>query len=127
MMVMLILVLIEMFNVLNLLSENKLLFFYSSTMNVWLFVFIVISMWFYFIIMYVLFFVKMFIIIVFNYEEWCVVFWFFIFVIFIDEVLKYVTRAYRVFINLWFKCGWGDIFLCFCVVKGFWILNDFEF
>ena len=45
-----------------------------------------------------------------QFEEWRAVFWFSIPVIFIDEVLKYVTRAHRASINLWLKRGArGDI------------------
>ena len=104
------LVLIEMFNALNSLSENKSLLSHPPTTNVWLLVSIVISMWLHFVIMYVPSFAKTFTITALNYEEWRAVFWFSIPVIFIDEVLKYVTRAHRASINLWLKRGArGDI------------------
>ena len=113
------LVLIEMFNALNSLSENKSLFSHPPTTNVWLLVSIVISMWLHFIIMYVPSFAKTFTITALNYEEWRAVFWFSIPVIFIDEVLKYVTRAHRASINLWLKRGRGDILPRSRAAKGF--------
>ena len=99
------LVLIEMFNALNSLSENKSLLTHPPTTNVWLLFSIVFSMGLHFIIMYVPSFAKTFTITALNYDEWMAVFWFSIPVIFIDEFLKYITRSHRTAITLWLKRG----------------------
>ena len=104
------LVLIEMFNALNSLSENKSLLSHPPSTNVWLLFSIVISMGLHFLIMYVPSFAKTFTITALNYAEWRAVFWFSIPVIFIDEFLKYITRTHRTSINFWLKRGRsGDI------------------
>ena len=97
------LVLIEMFNALNSLSENRSLLTHPPSTNWWLLSAIVISMWLHMVIMYVPSFAKTFTISALNYDEWKAVFWFSIPVIFIDEVLKYVTRRHRASIVLWLK------------------------
>ena len=97
------LVLIEMFNALNSLSENRSLLTHPPSTNWWLLSAIIISMWLHMVIMYVPSFAKTFTISALNYDEWKAVFWFSIPVIFIDEVLKYVTRRHRASIVLWLK------------------------
>lgn len=99
------LVLIEMFNALNSLSENKSLLAHPPNTNMWLIASIIISMWLHCVIMYVPSFAKTFTISALNYYEWRAVFWFSIPVIFIDEALKYVTRSHRAAINIWLRRG----------------------
>ena len=95
------LVLVEMFNALNSLSENRSLFTHPPTTNLWLVGAIVISMWLHFVIMYVPSFAKTFTISALSVNEWKAVFWYSIPVIAIDEVLKYFTRAHNAKRRFW--------------------------
>jgi Ca2+ transporting ATPase len=97
------LVLVEMFNALNSLSENKSLLTHPPTTNLFVVVSVIISMWLHYIIMYVPSFAKTFTIAALNYEEWRAVFLFSFPVIIIDEFLKFVTRSHRVSINKFLK------------------------
>ncbi|KAG2198519.1 hypothetical protein INT47_008623 [Mucor saturninus] len=89
-----ILVVIEMLNAMNSLSENESLLTLPLWANPYLVVSIVLSMALHFMILYVPFFTKLFVIIPLNQEEWYAVLWISIPVIFIDEVLKFITRTW---------------------------------
>lgn len=105
------LVLIEMFNALNSLSENRSLLTHPPWTNFWLLGAIVISICLHCFIMYIPSFAKTFTISALSIAEWKAVFWFSIPVIVIDEVLKYVTRSANVKRRTWFlsRRGGGDI------------------
>lgn len=76
------------------LSENESLLTLPLWANPYLVVSIVLSMALHFMILYVPFFTKLFVIIPLNKEEWIAVLWISIPVIFIDEVLKFITRTW---------------------------------
>lgn len=76
------------------LSENESLLTLPLWANPYLVVSIVLSMALHFMILYVPFFTKLFVIIPLNKEEWIAVLWISIPVIFIDEILKFITRTW---------------------------------
>lgn len=89
-----ILVVIEMLNAMNSLSENESLLTLPLWNNPYLVLSIVLSMLLHFMILYVPFFTKLFVIIPLNMEEWIAVLWISAPVIIIDEVLKFITRTW---------------------------------
>ncbi|CAO3616058.1 unnamed protein product [Mucor hiemalis] len=89
-----ILVVIEMLNAMNSLSENESLLTLPLWCNPYLVLSIVLSMLLHFMILYVPFFTKLFVIIPLNVEEWIAVLWISAPVILIDEVLKFITRTW---------------------------------
>ncbi|KAI8361710.1 SERCA-type calcium-translocating P-type ATPase [Blakeslea trispora] len=89
-----ILVVIEMFNAMNSLSENESLLTLPLWSNPYLVLSIILSMALHFMILYVPFFTKLFAIVPLNKEEWIAVLWISLPVIFIDEVLKFITRTW---------------------------------
>jgi Ca2+ transporting ATPase len=86
-----ILVVIEMFNACNSLSENESLFVLPLWTNPYLVASIALSMALHFMILYVPFFSALFQITPLNWEEWMAVLWISIPVVVIDEVLKWVS------------------------------------
>ena len=88
-----ILVVIEMFNAVNSLSENQSILATRPTQNPWLLLAIASSMLLHFLIMYVPFFCNIFSIVPLGWEEWKVVLVFSFPVILVDEVLKYIARV----------------------------------
>ncbi|CAO3689942.1 unnamed protein product [Rhizopus stolonifer] len=89
-----ILVVIEMFNAMNSLSENESLFTLPLWSNPYLVLSIVLSMILHFMILYVPFFTKLFVIVPLNVDEWIAVLWISLPVLIIDEVLKFITRTW---------------------------------
>ncbi|ORX58744.1 SERCA-type calcium-translocating P-type ATPase [Hesseltinella vesiculosa] len=89
-----ILVVIEMLNAMNSLSENESLLTLPLWNNPYLVFSIVLSMALHFMILYVPFFSKLFAIVPLNTEEWKGVLYISLPVIVIDEVLKFVTRTW---------------------------------
>lgn len=89
-----VLVVIEMFNALNSLSENESLLTLPPWTNPYLLLAIMLSMALHFMILYVPFFTKLFAITALNWAEWQGVLWISLPIIFIDEILKWVSRTY---------------------------------
>ncbi|CAO3656056.1 unnamed protein product [Mucor fragilis] len=89
-----ILVVIEMLNAMNSLSENESLLTLPLWKNPYLVLSIALSMMLHFMILYVPFFTKLFVIIPLNVDEWMAVLWISLPVIVIDEVLKFITRTW---------------------------------
>ena len=89
-----ILVVIEMLNAMNSLSENESLLTLPLWNNPYLVLSIALSMMLHFMILYVPFFTKLFVIIPLNFDEWMAVLWISLPVILIDEVLKFITRTW---------------------------------
>ncbi|KAK4513663.1 Adenosine 5'-monophosphoramidase [Mucor velutinosus] len=89
-----ILVVIEMLNAMNSLSENESLLTLPLWNNPYLVLSIALSMILHFMILYVPFFTKLFVIIPLNFDEWMAVLWISLPVIVIDEVLKFITRTW---------------------------------
>jgi Ca2+ transporting ATPase len=89
-----ILVVIEMLNAMNSLSENESLFTLPLWSNPYLVLSIVLSMVLHFMILYVPFFTKLFAIVPLNLDEWIAVLWISAPVLFIDEFLKFVSRTW---------------------------------
>ncbi|CAO3642164.1 unnamed protein product [Cunninghamella echinulata] len=87
-----ILVVIEMLNAMNSLSENESLLTLPLWKNPYLALSIVLSMALHFMILYVPFFTQLFSIVPLNLEEWKGVLWISLPVIFLDELLKFITR-----------------------------------
>ncbi|CAO3647787.1 unnamed protein product [Cunninghamella blakesleeana] len=87
-----VLVVIEMLNAMNSLSENESLLTLPLWRNPYLVLSIVFSMALHFMILYVPFFTQLFSIVPLNWEEWQGVLWISLPVIFLDELLKFVTR-----------------------------------
>jgi Ca2+ transporting ATPase len=97
-----ILVVIEMFNACNSLSENESLLALPLWSNPYLVASIALSMALHFMILYVPFFRGLFQITPLNWEEWQAVLWISAPVIAIDEVLKWVSNQMReCFLILW--------------------------
>ncbi|KAI8897299.1 hypothetical protein BC833DRAFT_527236 [Globomyces pollinis-pini] len=88
-----ILVVVEMFNAINSLSENESLLTFPIWKNMYLVFAITLSMILHFIILYVPFFTKLFCITPLNYDEWVAVLWISFPVIIVDELLKLVSRV----------------------------------
>ncbi|KAF9145352.1 hypothetical protein BGX30_009362 [Mortierella sp. GBA39] len=89
-----ILVTIEMFNAINSLSENESLLTLPLWNNMYLVFSIILSMALHFMILYVPFFSNLFMILPLNVDEWKAVVYISIPVIFIDELLKFISRTF---------------------------------
>ncbi|KAF9284196.1 hypothetical protein BGZ88_010100 [Linnemannia elongata] len=89
-----ILVTIEMFNAINSLSENESLLTLPLWNNMYLVFSIILSMALHFMILYVPFFSNLFMILPLNVEEWKAVVYISLPVIFIDEILKLISRTF---------------------------------
>jgi len=87
-----ILVTIEMFNALNSLSENESLLVVPPWSNPWLLGAIALSFGFHFCILYVPWLASIFSVAPISFDEWLAVFWFSVFVIVIDEIVKFFSR-----------------------------------
>ncbi|KAF9519919.1 hypothetical protein BS47DRAFT_1370620 [Hydnum rufescens UP504] len=88
-----ILVLVEMFNAMNSISENESLLRLPVWKNMYLVGAITLSMALHFMILYVPFFAKLFVIVPLNVEEWKAVLFVSLPVILIDEVLKFISAG----------------------------------
>ncbi|KAI8589143.1 hypothetical protein BDZ88DRAFT_507394 [Geranomyces variabilis] len=91
-----ILVVVEMFNAINSLSENESLLTFPLWKNMYLVYSIVLSMALHFMILYVPFFSGLFSITPLNFTEWQAVLWISAPVIIVDEILKFVSRQWVV-------------------------------
>jgi Ca2+ transporting ATPase len=91
-----ILVVVEMFNAINSLSENESLLTFPIWKNMYLVLSIVLSMALHFVILYVPFFTKIFDITPLNFEEWKWVILISLPVLFLDEMLKWISRKMEV-------------------------------
>lgn len=89
-----VLVLIEMFNAMNSLSENESLLTLPLWSNLYLCGAISLSMGLHFMILYVPWLAKLFVITPLNLEEWKAVFWISIPVIIMDEALKFISNTF---------------------------------
>ncbi|THG98591.1 hypothetical protein EW026_g3628 [Hermanssonia centrifuga] len=89
-----ILVTVEMFNAMNSLSENESLLVLPVWRNPFLVAAIALSMALHFAILYIPFFTSLFAIAPLNWTEWKAVLYFSVPVVFIDEVLKFVTATF---------------------------------
>ncbi|KAF9974545.1 hypothetical protein BGZ73_002028 [Actinomortierella ambigua] len=89
-----ILVTIEMFNAMNSLSENESLMTQPLWSNIYLVLSIILSMALHFMILYVPFFSNLFMIVPLNVEEWKAVLYISLPVIFLDELLKFISRTF---------------------------------
>ena len=87
-----VLVVIEMLNALNALSEDNSLLVMPPWINPWLLAAMVLSFGLHFLILYVDSLAATFSIVPLNFEEWMLVLYFSFPVILIDEVLKFVGR-----------------------------------
>jgi Ca2+ transporting ATPase len=89
-----VLVLIEMLNALNSLSENQSLLVMPPWRNIWLVAAIATSMVLHFAILYIDVFRKIFQIYALNLEEWAAVVKISVPILLIDETQKAITRAF---------------------------------
>ena len=89
-----VLVVVEMFNALNALSENESLLTHPPWSNWWLLGAIAISMALHILILYVPALAHTFTVAPLNWDEWKCVLYLSAPVVLVDEVLKFVTRAY---------------------------------
>ncbi|TPX40838.1 hypothetical protein SeMB42_g05849 [Synchytrium endobioticum] len=89
-----ILVVVEMFNAMNSLSENESLITFPLWNNVYLILAISLSMVLHFMILYFPFFTNLFAIVPLNYEEWKWVLLISFPVVIVDEILKYISRKF---------------------------------
>ncbi len=104
-----VLVVIEMFNALNALSENQSLLVMPPWANVWVLVAISISMALHFIILYVPFLQPIFAVAPLGAAEWWAVVWISAPVILVDEALKFFSRrVYAPIALLKRRLGTGD-------------------
>jgi len=87
-----VLVLIEMLNAMNAISEDNSLLTTSPFINPYLILAIMASLFLHCVILYIPLFAKIFVIAPLNLNEWCLVFAFSFPVILIDEVLKIFGR-----------------------------------
>ncbi|KAH7427301.1 hypothetical protein KP509_10G038200 [Ceratopteris richardii] len=90
-----VLVLVEMFNALNNLSENQSLLVLPPWSNPWLLGAITVTMVLHFLILYVRPLSIMFSVTWLSWTEWKAVFWFSFPVIFVDEILKFLSRRMK--------------------------------
>ncbi|KAG0606337.1 hypothetical protein M758_9G132800 [Ceratodon purpureus] len=90
-----VLVVVEMFNALNNLSENQSLLALPPWSNLWLLGAIALSMLLHVLIIYVPALSLMFSVTALTYSEWKAVFWFSFPVILVDEVLKFFSRRVK--------------------------------
>jgi len=88
-----VLVLIEMFNALNALSENQSLLTVKPWSNPWVLVACTLSMSLHFVVVYVPFFAGVFHLAPLVRSEWIAVFYLSLPVIVLDEVLKFISRT----------------------------------
>ncbi|KAJ3311073.1 hypothetical protein HDV04_004387 [Boothiomyces sp. JEL0838] len=91
-----VLVVVEMFNAINSLSENESLLTFPLWNNMFLVFAIILSMVLHLVILYVPFFTNLFAITPLNSEEWIAVLLISVPVIFVDEILKWVSRNFVV-------------------------------
>ena len=89
-----VLVVVEMFNALNALSENNSLLQLPPWSNLWLLAAIAVSMLLHIFIMYTPPIAKIFTVTALSGSEWAAVFWLSFPVIIVDEVLKLVSRNF---------------------------------
>lgn len=89
-----VLVIIELMNALNSVSENQSMFRMPPWLNMWLVGAIVLSLCLHFMILYIEPFPTIFSVCSLNTEEWVAVLKFSMPVVLIDEALKYVAREY---------------------------------
>ncbi|TPX38290.1 hypothetical protein SmJEL517_g00074 [Synchytrium microbalum] len=89
-----ILVVVEMFNAINSLSENESLLTFPLWNNIYLVLAITLSMVLHFMILYIPFFTNLFAIVPLNLEEWQWVLMISFPVIIVDEILKYISREF---------------------------------
>ncbi|RHZ79440.1 hypothetical protein Glove_146g28 [Diversispora epigaea] len=89
-----VLVTIEMLNATNSLSENESLLTLPIWSNIYLVLSIILSMALHFAILYVPFFTHLFAIVPLNLTEWKAVLWISLPVIFIDEIMKFISRTF---------------------------------
>lgn len=89
-----ILVVIEMLNACNSLSEDESLLVLPLWTNPYLIAAIALSMALHFVILYVPFFHDIFSVTALNLEEWKAVLWLSVPVIFIDEALKFISMRF---------------------------------
>jgi Ca2+ transporting ATPase len=90
-----VLVVVEMFNALNALSENGSLVTHPPWSNPWLVGAITISMALHCVILYVPWLATTFSVAPLTYQEWRAVLWFSFPVILVDEVLKLISRRFK--------------------------------
>lgn len=90
-----ILVTIEMFNAINALSENQSLLVVPPWSNFWVIAAVLLSFALHFMIVYIPWAASIFHVAPLNYEEWSIVFWLSLPVVFLDETLKFLTRLYQ--------------------------------
>jgi len=91
-----ILVTIEMFNAMNALSENQSLLTVTPLSNLWVAAACILSMTLHFGVVYIPFFSSIFHVAPLNSQEWLGVIGLSLPVLFIDEVLKFLSRQYDV-------------------------------
>ena len=87
-----VLVLIEMFNSLNALSENSAMWVVGIFSNLWLWAAIFVSMALHALILYVPFLMKIFSTVELDFKDWILVIVFSFPVVIIEEILKYISR-----------------------------------
>jgi len=87
-----VLVLIEMFNALNALSENQSLVTVKPWSNVWVLLACSLSLFLHFVVVYVPFLANIFHLAPLVTSEWIAVFWLSFPVIILDETLKFISR-----------------------------------
>merc|ERR1712071_99412 len=90
-----VLVVIELLNALNSVSENQSIFRMPPWLNMWLMGAFFLSLGLHFMILYVPPFPTIFHVTDLNMEEWMTVLKFSVPVMIIDEILKYVARQYH--------------------------------
>jgi len=89
-----VLVLIEMFNAMNALSENQSLLVVKPWSNLWVVLACLLSLLLHFAVVYIPFLANIFHVSPLNTEEWGAVFWISFPVIFVDEILKLISRNF---------------------------------
>ena len=87
-----VLVVVEMFNALNALSENNSLLSLPPWSNLWLLAAIAVSMLLHIFILYTPAVAQIFTVTALSCTEWAAVFWLSFPVIIVDEVLKFMSR-----------------------------------
>ena len=104
------LVVVEMFNVFNALSDRKSLLAHTPLTNSWLMLAVTVSMILHCTIMYVPTFARIFKISPLNADEWTAVFWLSFPVILVDEALKVASRHDTALRRRFFYTRGDDIF-----------------
>jgi Ca2+-transporting ATPase len=87
-----VLVIIEMFNAMNAVSDEQSLFVVPPWKNIWLMIAITFSVTLHCIILYIPFFNNVFGITPLDFKEWMLVIYFSIPVVLIDEIMKFFSR-----------------------------------